>query len=297
MDQYRLFTDSAVDMPHELYKKYDIHIVPMDYVLNGKEMVYFTDSPDHDKIADELFAAQKGEADVHTSQITPYRFEEYWRPELEAGNDILHITFSSGLSATADNAFAAAEQLREEFPDRKLLVVDSMAATSGQGVFVQTAAMNREKGMSIEENATWLKDHVKYLCHRFVVGDLNYLHKGGRVSKATAIVGSMLNIKPILIIDDEGKIPVIDKVRGRNKAWKDLIDTYVKKREGLPEDMPRLVYITHSSQYEDAEKLKELALKYVEEGTEIVTVTQGPIIGVHTGPDFFSFCGWGIRRN
>lgn len=296
MDQYLIFTDAAVDLARHVFEEYDVRIIPMGYILNGKEILFDSSAPDRDALSDELFEAQKADADVHTSQVTPQNYIDYWEPELKAGHDILHISFSSGLSATYDNALIAAEEMRDAYPERKLIVVDSKAATSGQGVFLESALMKRAEGLSIEELTDWLNNHVKYLCHRFVVGDLNYLHKGGRVSKAVALIGTMLNIKPILTIDDEGKLPVVAKVRGRKVAWKNLIDVFVAKMDGAPSDAPKLIYITHSSQYEEAAQLKELVQKAVGEDYRIEVVTQTPIIGVHTGPDFFSVCGYGSFR-
>ena len=294
MDNYLLYTDSAADIPQSDYARYDIRIIPMDYSLNGKEMTFFTDSKDHDKDCDILYAAMREGADVHTSQITPFRYVEYWRPELEKGHDILYLCFSSGLSATWENALSAANMLKEEFPDRTVRVVDSLAGTAGQGVYTVTAAMNREKGMSLEENALWLEEHVKYLCHRFTVGDLDYLHKGGRVSAAVALIGGMLKIKPILIIDDEGKLQMVAKARGRLASFKTLVKSY-KNQMGAP-DVPGLVFIGHTSMYEDVEKLKEMILEVVPEGTRVEVMCETPIIGSHTGPDFFSVCGFGMHR-
>ena len=294
MDNYLIYTDSAADLPAHVYSEYDLRIVPMEYVINGKEYTFHTESPDHDKICDELFAAQRENADVHTSQITPYHYIEAWEDDLAAGNDILYLCFSSGMSATYDNACAAAEQLREEYPDRKLVIVDTLSATQGQGIFVHAALINRKKGMSIEENEAWLIEKRPYVCHRFMVGDLNYLHKGGRVSAASAVVGSMLNIKPILIINDIGKLDVVAKVRGEKLAVKRLISAY-KQEMGVP-DVPKLVYVGHTSRYEEAEQIKKQIEEIAEPGTVVETVNLSPIIGSHIGPSFFSVCGWGFHR-
>lgn len=294
MNNYLLYTDSAADLPHSAYKEYDIRVIPMDYMLNGESITFRTDSEDHDEQCLRLAEAQKQGADVHTSQITPFRFIETWVPELEAGHDILHLSFSSGLSATYTNALSAAEELNDRFPERTILVVDTLAATAGQGVIVVSAAMNRANGMSLEENAVWLKEHIPFLCHRFVVGDLDYLHKGGRVSAAVAIIGGLLSIKPMLIIDDEGKIPVVGKARGLNAAFKTMIKDYMAER-GVP-GVPDLVYISHTSTTDKAASLAEMVREATGPGTTIEVMAETPIIAVHTGPEFFSVCGWGKRR-
>jgi DegV family protein with EDD domain len=294
MENYLIYTDSAADLPAHIYQEYDLRIIPMEYVINGETHTFYTNSPDHDKICDELFAAQKNNADVHTSQITPFNYIEAWTDVLKEGNDILYLCFSSGMSATYDNAVSASYQLLEEFPDRKLVVVDSLSATQGQGVLATAALMNRAKGMTIEENAAWLKEKIPYMCHRFMVGDLNYLHKGGRVSKTSAVVGSMLNIKPILIIGDDGKLEVVAKVRGEKVAIKRLINGYVNQM-GVP-DVPKIIYVGHTSRYEEAEEIKKQLEAVVEPGTVIETTNLSPIIGSHVGPSFFSVCGWGFKR-
>ncbi|MBQ2626824.1 MAG: DegV family protein [Eubacterium sp.] len=294
MKQYLIFTDSACDMPQHLYDEYDVRIIPMEYTLNGEQIEFHTEAADRDQYCDTLYAALREGADIHTSQITPYNYIEAWKPELEAGSDILYLAFSSGLSATYENACNAAAQLADDYPDRKIVVVDTLAGTSGQGIFVHAALLNRANGMTIEENEAWLIEKRPYLCHRFMVGDLNYLHKGGRVSAAVAIVGSVLNIKPLLIIDDEGKLQVVAKARGQKPALKRLIQSY-KHEMGVP-DVPKLVYIGHTSLYEDAKALKKMVEEVVEEGTIVEIQNMSPIIGAHTGPAFFSICGWGWHR-
>lgn len=294
MNSYLIYADSAADLPQSAYQEFDIRIIPMDYMLNGESITFRTEDSSHNEQCDRLYEAQRSGADVHTSQITPYRYIETWTPVLEEGYDILYLSFSSGLSATYINALTAVEELSEKFPERTIIAVDTLAATGGQGIATYTAALNREKGMSIKENADWLNSHVKYLCHRFVVGDLDYLHKGGRVSAAVAIIGGMLSIKPLLIIDDEGKLPVVSKSRGLNAAFKSLVRDYQSQR-GI-DDAPDLVYITHSSLYSKAEELANMVRMVTGPDTKIEVIPQTPIIGVHTGPEFFSVCGWGKKR-
>ena len=295
MDNYLIYTDSAADLPAHVYKEYDLRIVPMDYVLNGQNITFHTEAPDHDQCCDKLFDALRGgDADVHTTQITPYIYLESWTKEMEAGNDILYLSFSSGMSATYDNACIAAKQLMEDYPGRKIIVVDTLSATQGQGVFVHAALINRANGMTMEENEAWLLEKRPYVCHRFMVGDLHYLHKGGRVSATSAVVGSMLNIKPILIIDDEGKLEVVQKARGEKKAIKSLVQGY--KNEMGVEGVPKLVYVGHTSLYEQAEEIKKMIEEVAEEGTIVETVNLSPIIGAHIGSSFFSVCGWGFHR-
>ena len=294
MDSYLIYTDSAADIPQSVFAEYDIRIIPMDYMLDGESVTFYTNSPDHDAECDRVFEALRRGAEVHTSQITPYRYIENWTPLLKEGHDILYLCFSSGMSATYENAVSAVRMLKEDFPDRKIIVVDSLAATAGQGLYTHVAAINRGKGMSIEENAQWLNDHRKNLCHRFTVGDLDYLHKGGRVSAAVALVGGMLNIKPLLIIDDEGKLQVVAKARGENSALKNLVRAL--QRQWGVEDVPELIYIGHSSLYEKVEDLKNMVRMALGDKIRIEVICETPIIGVHTGPEFFSLIHFGKQR-
>ena len=294
MASYLIYTDAAADIPAHVFQKYDLRIVPMRYTLNGKEILFNTASPDHDRLCDEFFEALKKGGDAMTSQITQFDFMEIFEPDLKDGNDILYLCFSSGISGTYNNACLAAEELNEKYPESRLLVVDTMAATQGQGVFTHTALINREKGMSMEENAAWLLEKRPYLCHRFVVGDLHHLHKGGRVSSTAAVVGTMLQVKPLLIIDDEGKLDVVEKARGMKRAQRRLVEAY-QKEQGVP-DVPKLVYVGHTSLYKEVEALCEAIRAVAEEGTVVEPVNLGPIIATHVGPEFFSVCGWGFHR-
>lgn len=295
MDNYIIYTDSACDMPQHVYSEYDVRIIPMDYLVNGKSYTFHTESPDHDKECDALFEAQRNDADVATTQITPFIYIENWTPLLKEGNDILYVCFSSGLSSTYDNALNAANQLSEEFPERKIIVVDSISATQGQGVLTYSALLNRANGMSIEENAAWLEEKKKYICHRFMVGDLHYLKKGGRVSGAAAAIGSMLSIKPLLIIGYDGKLEVCDKPRGEKMAVKRLIDN-TKKNLGV-EGVPKIFYVGHTSRYEDVKEVIKQLQEAVGDEYKIEPVNLSPIIGSHIGPSFFSICGYGLDRN
>ena len=295
MSKYLIFTDSAADMASTVYDQYDIRIIPMDYFLNGKSVTFYTNAPDREQQCEALYQALREGAEVHTSQITPFRYLETWKPLLKDGFDILYLSFSSGMSATYTNAKNAAEELLDEYPDRRVEIVDSLSGTAGQGFLTYTAALNQEKGMSLEENAKWLREHAVLMCHRFTVGDLDFLHRGGRVSAATALIGGMLNIRPMLIIDDKGKLEVVGKARGQNAAIKSLVrDT--KSQMGV-EGVPNLLYITHSGVPDKVEQLIKMIRFAMGEEIKIETVNVTPILGVHTGPDFFAICTFGQKRN
>ncbi len=290
MADYLIYTDSAADMPAHVYDEYDVRIIPMEYIVNGEVRIFYTNSPDHDKECDRLFEEQRADADVSTTQINPYVYVEAWTEELRAGNDILYICFSSGISSTYNNCVTAANQLREEFPERKIHVIDSVCCTQGQGVLVYSALLNREKGMSVDENAAWIEEKKPFMGHRFMVGDLHYLKKGGRVSAASAAIGSMLSIKPLLLMNEEGTLEVYDKPRGQKLAIKRLIDGHVKAR-GV-EDVPDVIYVGHASHYDEVQNVIKQLHAAVGPDTIIEPVNLSPVIGSHVGPSFFSICGW-----
>ena len=295
MASYLVYGDSAADMPSHIYQEHDIRIIPMDYMLNGESHHFFTSDPDHDKICEELYEAEKVGADVSTTQITPYNYIEIWTPDLEAGNDILYICFSSGMSATYENAVNAANQLKEDFPERKIEVVDSLSGTAGQGLMTYLAALNRdEKNMTIEENAEAMRNASKYICHRFIVGDLNYLHKGGRVSRTAAVVGTMLNVRPGIIIDDEGKLQVVSKTRGTKAAINKIVEASVRQWgvEGLPE----IIFCNYCANVDELPYFKEQLEKAFGTDKRIEFVRLGPILGVHVGPSILSVCTWGKAK-
>ncbi|MDO4619390.1 MAG: DegV family protein [Lachnospiraceae bacterium] len=294
MNSYLIYTDSAADIPHHYYKDYDIRIVPMDYLVDGVSSTFHTEAPDHDALCEKICEDLRRGADVHTSQVTPFRFVEYWTPMLEEGHDILYVAFSSGLSSTYNNACSAAMQLKESFPDRTIRVVDSLGATSSHGLAAATAALNRESGMDINANADWLENHIKNLSLFFSVGDLDYLHRGGRVSGAVALIGGKLNLKPVFMIDDEGKLKMTGTARGTNSAFKNLIKSTVNG-QGV-EDVPKLIFLAHAAQYDKAERLAEL-LREALPGTVVETVCESPIIAVHTGPEFFAVGCWVQSRS
>ena len=296
MASYLIYGDSAADMPAHIFQEHDIRMIPMEYMLNGEPNLFYTSDPEHDTICRNLYEEEKKGADVSTTQITPFSYVEIWTPELEKGNDILYLCFSSGMSATYDNALLAADQLREEFPERKIEVVDSLSGTAGQGLMTYTAALNRdEKNMTLEENAEFMKKAAKYICHRFIVGDLNHLHKGGRVSKTAAVVGTMLNVRPGLIIDDEGKLQVVSKTRGTKAAINKIVEASAAQW-GVEEDLPKIIFCNYCANVDELPYFKEQLDKAFGPDVRIEYVPLGPILAVHVGPSILSVCTWGKQK-
>ena len=219
-----------------------------------------------------------------TAQVNPEQAKEAFKKCLEQGKDVLYIAFSSGLSGTYGSAVIAARELEEdkEYPGRKVIVLDSLSASLGEGLLVHKAVMLKEAGKSMEETADWVEKNKLHLCHNFTVDDLFHLHRGGRVSKATAILGTMINIKPVLHVDDEGHLIAIGKVRGRKKSLSALVDRMAEQIRGY-EEQNDVVFISHGDCGEDAEYVKKLVQERF--GVESFIINHvGPTIGAHSGP-------------
>lgn len=215
-----------------------------------------------------------------TTQVNSEEFIQVFTPVLEAGDDILYIAFSSGLSGTCQSAHLAKKELEQKFPGRRIEVFDSLCASMGEGLLVYHAATRKNNGASLDEVLAWLKENVLHLCHWFTVDDLNHLKRGGRVSTATALVGTMLGIKPVLHVDDEGHLIPVSKVRGRKQS----LDALVKKMEETAIDpQDQVIFISHGDCLEDAKYVARQVREKL--GVKDVKINFiGPVIGAHSGP-------------
>ena len=287
MANYRIITDSCSDLTEALINKLDITVVSLNMLFQGKVRV---DSVGED-IKEVYDALRAGEV-ASTSAVNPDGWASYIEPVLKAGEDVLVLAFSSGLSTTYQSAVIAASDLAEQYPDRKIRVVDTRCASLGQGLFVYHVCKKRDEGLELEELAAWAEDHKLNLCHWFTVNDLMYLKRGGRVSAATALVGTMLQIKPVLHVDDEGHLINVGKARGRKAS----IDALVKKMEETAlEGQNDVAYICHGNCLEDA---KYLAQKIKERcGVKEVHIGfTGAVIGSHAGPGVLALFYLGSHR-
>jgi DegV family protein with EDD domain len=294
MDPYVIFTDGGADISAELCTRYGIRGVPMDYLLDGKTGTFRPEDPNRDALCAEFYNALRAGADVSTSQITPFAYEDVFRPVLEAGRDILYCCFSSGMSATWQNVQAVVTDLAGQYPGRRIRCVDSLSASGGQGVFVLQAALNREKGMNLEENAAWLEGHALQVCHWFTVGDLDFLRRGGRISPTLAFLGGKLQIKPILVIADDGTLKVTEKARGQKAAMQNLLRSYTAALDFG--DAAHTVFVGHAGAPEAGRQLADMIRGASPEGTEVLLLSLSPIIGAHTGPDMLFVCHYGSHR-
>ncbi|MCL2539516.1 MAG: DegV family protein [Oscillospiraceae bacterium] len=278
MKEYKLFTDSTSDLPYDIVKRLDIEVIPTEVILKGKG---YLDYPDERELNKRDFYRQVREGEMPTTAvIPPNRFYEYFEKELKEGRDILYIVFSSGLTTTLQNAKIAAAELKEVYPEGRIALVDSLSGSLGEGLLVYYAAEMRQEGKSIDEIEEWVKANRLKLCHWFTVDDLQHLRRGGRVTAASAVVGGVLSIKPILNVSDEGRLEPVEKVRGRKAALETLLDK-IKKGAVKPEE--QTIFIIHADCEEECMWLKAEVEKHVGP-KEIFIAFMGPVVGAHAGP-------------
>ena len=282
---FKIITDSCCDFTDALYRQHDVACVPLTVLYKGEPRENFTDEASVKALYDGI----RGGEMPTTSAANPEGWAKAMRPVLEAGEDILCICFSSGLSTTYQSAVIAAAELKEFYPDRQINVVDSLCAALGQGLLVHHACRHRDAGESLEEVTAWVEANKLNVCHWVTVDDLTHLKRGGRVSAATAVVGTLLNIKPIIIMNDEGKLESVGKARGRKAATEVLV-----KKAGEATDMDTM-FIGHGDCPEEAEALAAaLKARYGVKNVYIGYV--GPVIGAHTGPGVLVVFFMGAKR-
>ena len=284
---YKIITDTCCDFPMEMYKELDLAVVPLTVTYKGVNYSAYTEP-----WLKEMFDGLRGGEAATTAAVNPEGWASVIEPVLAQGQDALVLVFSSGLSATYQSAVIAAQELQEKYPDRKINVVDTLAASLGQGLFVWYTCKKRDEGLSLEELTAWCEDNKLKLCHWFTVDDLMYLKRGGRVSAATALLGTMLQIKPVLHVDDEGHLINVSKVRGRKASIQALA---AKMGELGTPGANDTVFICHGDCMEDAQYLAQLVKeKYGVKDVFIYYV--GAVIGSHSGPGTLALFFLGEHR-
>ena len=286
MSNFKIVTDSCCDFTDKMYQEYDVACAPLSVLYKGVLHDNFSD----DARLKELYDGIRNGEMPTTSAVNIEGWNRVMKPALEEGKDVLAICFSGNLSTTYQSAVIASTELKDEYPDRKIIVIDTLSAAVGQGLLVMHACAQRDEGKTIEDVAAWLEANKLHMCHEITVDDLFHLKRGGRVSATTALVGTMLNIKPLLCINDEGKLESGAKARGRKAA----IETIAKKLGQKCIDK-ELVTIGHGDCLEEAEALANtLKEKYGVKKVHIGYV--GAVIGAHTGPGVLVVCFLGEHR-
>ena len=277
MREYAIMTDNTADLPYSYYKEHGVEYMYLTYQMEGE-----TYGKDNELEVKDFYNRMRKGSMPTTSQVNSEEVKEVFRPILKQGKDILYLAFSSGLSGTYNSVRLAAEELGEEFPEQKILVIDSLCASLGEGLFVDKAVEMKEAGKSLEENAAWLEEHKLNFCHVFTVDDLFHLHRGGRVSKVAAVVGTMVNLKPVLHVDNEGHLIPLKNVRGRKKSLSTLV-ALMEERIGEWKDKNTKVFISHGDCQEDAEYVAKLVKEKFGYETFLINYV-GSTIGAHSGP-------------
>ena len=284
---YQIITDSCCDFTKEMYEKLGLVVAPL--MVNFRGQTY----PDrNDDSLKDMYAGLRAGEVATTSAANPEQWQELMEPYLQKGEDLLVLAFSSGLSTTYQSASMAAEELKSSYPDRTISVVDSLCASLGEGLLAYYACRKRDEGLSLQELTQWLLDNRLHLCHWFTVDDLMYLKRGGRVSAATAIMGTMLSIKPVLHVDNEGHLINVGKARGRKASIQAMAKKVAELGGGYDNTT---MFISHGDCLEDAEYLAGL-LKEQYGAKEVYINYVGAVIGSHSGPGTLALFFMGEHR-
>lgn len=278
MNSFIISTDTTADLPADYIAKHDLGMMSLTYTLNDTTYDW-----EHPLDVKEFYATMRNGSLPTTSQVNPESAKMILKELAEKNQrDILHIAFSSGLSGSYGSVRIAAKELEEEKFPYKIVVIDSLCASLGEGLLVHKAVTMRQQGATLEETAKWLEDNKLHIVHNFTVDDLNHLYRGGRVSKTAAFIGTIVNIKPILHVDDEGHLIPLSKVRGRKKSLNTLVDS-MEKQMGSYRDQNDIVFISHGDSLEDAEYVASLVKERFGIDSFLINYV-GPTIGAHSGP-------------
>ena len=293
MGNFVLCCDSTADLAKEHFERRDIHYVCFHFFLDGKE---YYDDLGQSVPFDQFYQAMADGAEMSTSQVNVDEYINFWKPMLEDGKDILHLCLSSGISGTINSAMNAADILSEDFPDRKIYVVDSLGASSGYGLIMETLADKRDEGMDLEELHAWVEEHKLNMHHWFFSTDLTFFVKGGRISKASGWFGGMLNICPLMNMDNEGHLVPRFKIPGKKKVTREI----VKKMGEFADngyDYSGKCFISNAGCYDDARAVADLIEEqFPNLNGKVVINSVGTTIGSHTGPGTVALFFWGLKR-
>ena len=287
MSNYVITANSTVDLPKEWLEERGVPIIPLKYTIDGE-----TYKDMYGLSAKEFFKKLRDGKMAVTSQVNPEEAKEALEPFLKEGKDVLHLGFSSALSGTYNSMRLAAEELMEEYPDRKVIVIDTLCACLGEGLLLYYALKMQKEGKTIDEVAKWVEENKLHVCHNVTIDDLDHLQRGGRISKTTAVVGTMLQMKPMIHMADDGSLQVIGKERGRKKSLNKIVDKAVSQSKGWANV---IIMITHGDCVEDAEYVAGLVREKM--GIDNILINNiGTVIGSHTGPGVVAVFCLGDKR-
>lgn len=290
MTAYQIFTDATADLSANLMAGLPtVKIVPMQVEISGSTYTY---GPDGNISVREFYQLQRSGGFAQTSQVNPAVYFDCFEPCLRQGTDILYLCFSSGMSGTFESARLCVEEMKQKYPERNIICLDTLCASVGEGFLVHEAAQKQAEGLTIDELADWVMAHCLEVCHWFTVDTFDHLRHGGRVSPAAAAMGNVLQIKPLLHVDESGGLQVKGKPRGRKKAILTQLD---KMEHGWTPEIGKLVVVGHGDDPDAADQLQRAVIERFPEA-EIHIADIGPIIGAHTGPGMLALIYWGNNR-
>lgn len=281
MPSFEIYTDSSCDLPKEMIEQYDLKVMQLEVIIDDQPPVL-----NRDIEAKEFYDKLRAGANAKTAAVTPGFFQEHMKKSLEEGKDILYLGFSTGLSTTYNSGAMILDELKEEFPERKIMHLDTLCASAGQGLIVHYAALQRDAGKSMEEvyeGVMAMKDKIH---HEVTVDDLFFLKRGGRISATSAVAGSILQIKPLIVVTEEGKLENVAKARGRKNAMRTLVSNM---KETADIDTWNYVFISHGDCWEDVNAVKDMVEAEFPKAKVIISDV-GPVIGAHTGPGVIALC-------
>lgn len=291
MPEYVIVTDSTADLPSELLDHIGVSVIPMSFDLDDQSYMHYPD--EREMSFPEFYDNLRQGKTSKTTQINYGIYREFFEKILKAGKDILYIAFSSGLSGTYNTSQIIIRDLLEEYPERMIVSIDSIAASIGEGLLVYHAAHKKQEGMNMDELQEWIEQNKDHVRHWFTVEDLNHLKRGGRITSVEALIGSTLKIRPVLSVDHEGRLITVTKVRGKKKSLEVLLEHMLEEGVDLHN---QTVIIGHGDNLENAEKLAEL-IQEKNIVKEIIISSIGPIIGTHTGAGIIGLVFMGNKKN
>ncbi len=289
MNDYVIVSDATLDLPADIIESYGIKVIPMGFHVNDTDYSHYPD--ERELTIEEFYQKLKDGAVSQTTQITPVVFADFFEDILKQELDILYITFSSGLSGTYNTSQIVINELREEYPQRKIYGIDSLCASVGEGLLVFHAALRKQQGLTLEELRDWVENNKRRSRHWFTVKDLFFLKRGGRISSIEAMVGTALKIRPVLSTDEEGKLTVVSKVRG-SRAEMDLMLTKLTQEGTDLSD--QTIIIGHGDNPQQAKELEEM-IRSKNIVKDVIISKVGPIIGTHTGPGMLAIVFMGEK--
>ena len=290
MNDYVIFTDATCDINSNIFDELDVQVIPMDFEMNGESYTHYLDG--RELSSETFFQRIKAGEMANTSQINMMRYFDFFTPYLEAGKDIVYLCFSSALSGTYQSSVLATNELLEKYPNRKIKTIDTLSASGGQALLVYMAAQKKIEGMSFDELSLWVEENRLHICHWFTVDDLYCLKRHGRIGAISATFGTALSIKPLLHVDQEGKLALYGKIRGKKNCITKLME---QMRLSVVDPVNDPVFITHADNLEEAKALEAKIREEFHTKTVIIS-NMGPVIGAHTGSGTLVLTFYGKER-